>query len=201
MWPNPFTCPAENARNPTNKTGISIRRIRMTLVTIPASSSRVFVHTASQSASSFCASCREQRSCQSCGRRSETVALLAGLVRPTPTVPNQQLQLPAPPSRVSFQISRVPSHAGSHRSNQSRSGTVILSDEPLRPCDGSSHLSGPRSDVPRRMQSTSSCSEISRRLARSDGSGRTALTAANLRRSASVSGLRRLESSRTERFV
>jgi hypothetical protein len=76
---------------------------------------------------------------------------------------------PTPRSaRASFQIFRVPSYAGSHRSNQSRSGTISLSDEPLRPCDSSSHLSGPRSDVPRRAQSISSRSEISRRSARSD---------------------------------
>jgi hypothetical protein len=172
----------------------------MTLIIIPAPSSRVVVHTVSHSAP-FCAGCREHRSCQSCGRRSEAVALPAGPARPTLTAPYQQLQLPAPPSRASSQISRAPSYAGSHRSNQSRSGTIRLSNEPLRPCDSSSHLSGPRSDAPQRMQSISSRSGISHRSMRSDRSDRTALTAANLRRSASVSGSRRSEPSRTERFV
>jgi hypothetical protein len=172
----------------------------MTLIIIPAPSSRVVVYTASHSAP-FCAGCREHRSCQSCGRRSEAMVLPAGPVHPTLTAPNHQLQLPAPPSRASSQISRAPSYAESYRSNQSRPGTIRLSDEPLRPCDSSSHLSGPRSDEPRRTQSILSRSEISYRSARSDRSDRTALTAANLRRSASVRGSRRWEPSRTERFV
>jgi len=172
----------------------------MTLIIIPAPSPLVVVHTISHSAP-FCAGCREHRSGQSCGRRSEAVALPAGPARSTLTAPNRQLQLPAAPSRASSQISRSPSYAGSYRSNQSRSGTIRLSDEPLRPCDSSSHLSGPRSDVPRPMQSISSRSEISHRSARSNTPDHTALTAANLRRSASVSGSRRSQPSRTERFA
>jgi hypothetical protein len=171
----------------------------MTLIIIQASS-RVVVHAPSHSAP-FCAGCREHRSCQSCGRRSEAVALPAGPARPALTVPNQQLQLPAPPSRASSQISRAPSYSGSYRPNQSRSGPTRLSDEPLRPCDSISHISGPRSNVPRRTQSIPSRSETSYRSARGDRSDRTALTAANLRRSASVSGSKRWEPSRTERFV
>jgi hypothetical protein len=172
----------------------------MTLIIIPAPSSRVVVYAVSHSAP-FCAGCREHRSCQSCGRRSEAVALPAGPALPTLAEPNRQLQLPAPPSRASSQIPRAPSYAGSHGSNQAWSSTIRLSDEPLRPCDSSSHLSGPRSDVPRRTQSISSRSGISHRSARSDRSDRTALTADNLRRSANASGSRRWEPSRTERFV
>jgi hypothetical protein len=161
--------------------------------------SRLFVvNTAPKSGTSLCTNC-QQSACQSCGRDNEAGTFPAGSASQSPPAAQNQQLLPAPPSRPTSrapsQASRAPSEV-SYRTSQSRSGTVLLSDEPLGPSDSASQL--PDSHTPRRSASTSSRSEISHR---SGASYRSDLTADNLRRAASASGSRRSERSRTERFV